>query len=155
MIVCSVSFQVRRRNELVDPFRGMNELAERLWHGFPFGEIAEKEFETEFMPNVDISETDKQVTVKAELPGIAREDIDISLDENYLIIKGEKKQEKEETGKHFHRLERTFGSFYRSLRLPTLVEKDKIDATFKDGVLTVVLPKSEEAKKKITHVTVH
>lgn len=145
----------RRRGELVDPFRNMNEFVQRFWQDFPFGEITEKEFETEFMPNVDISETDKQLTVKAELPGIAREDIDISLDENYLIIKGEKKQEKEETGKHFHRVERTFGSFYRSLRLPTVVEKDKIDATFKDGVLTIVLPKSEEAKKKITHVNVH
>ena len=145
----------RRHNEWVDPFRGMDELVDRFWQGFPFGEIAEREVETEFMPRVDISETDKQLTVKAELPGIAREDIDISLDEGYLIIKGEKKQEKEETGKHFHRVERTYGSFYRSLRLPTMVARDKIDATFKDGVLTVVLPKSEEAKKKITHVTVH
>ena len=146
---------VRRRNELADPFRGMNELMQRLWEGFPFGELAEKEFGTEWVPSVDISETDKQLTVKAELPGMTREDIDISLDENYLIIKGEKKQEKEETDKHFHRVERTFGSFYRSLRLPAGVEKDKIDATYKDGVLTVVLPKSEEAKKKITHVNVH
>lgn len=145
----------RRSDVMVDPFRRMDDLVERLWQGFPLGEIAEKEFETEFMPNVDISETDKQLIVKAELPGIAREDIDISLDEGYLIIKGEKKQEKEESGKHFHRVERAYGSFHRSLRLPTVVEKDKIEATFKDGVLTVVLPKSEEAKKKITHVSVH
>ena len=146
---------VRSRNEVVDPFRGMNELMQRFWHDFPFGEIAEKDFGTEWMPSVDISETDKQVIVKAELPGIAREDIDISLDDNYLIIKGEKKEEKKETDKHYHRVERTFGSFYRSLVLPTAVEKDKIDATYKDGILTVVLPKSAEAAKKITHVKVH
>lgn len=146
---------VKRRNELVDPFRGMNELMQRLWEGLPYGEMVEKEFGTEWIPSVDISETGKKLIVKAELPGMTREDIDISLDEDYLIIKGEKKQEKEENDKHFHRVERTFGSFYRSLRLPTVVEKDKIDATYKNGVLTVVLPKSEEAEKKITHVTVH
>lgn len=146
---------VKRRNELVDPFRGMNELMQRFWEDLPFGEIVEKEFGTEWIPSVDISETGKKLIVKAELPGMTREDIDISLDENYLIVKGEKKQEKEENDKHFHRVERTFGSFYRSLRLPTVVEKDKIDATYKDGVLTVVLPKSEEAEKKITHVAVH
>ena len=146
---------VKRRNELLDPFRRMDELMRRTWGDFPFGELVEKEFGTEWVPSVDISETEKEITVKAELPGIDKKDIEISLDENHLIIKGEKRGETEETGKHFHRVERTFGSFYRSLLLPATVAKDKIDAAYKDGVLTVVLPKSEEAKKRVTHVKVH
>lgn len=145
----------RRRGELLDPFRRMDELMKRAWHDFPFGELIEQEGGKEWLPNVDISETEKEITVKAELPGIDKKNIDISLDENHLVIRGEKKQEKEETGKHFYRVERSFGSFYRSLDLPATVEKDRIDATYKDGVLTIVLPKSEEAKQKITHVAVH
>ena len=145
----------RSRNVLVDPFRSVEELMKKSWHDFPFGELIEKELGSEWTPSVDISETEKEVTVKAELPGIDKKDIEISLNENYLVIKGEKRGETEETGKHFHRVERSYGSFYRSLLLPATVEKDEIDATYKDGVLTVVLPKSEEAKKKITHVKVH
>ena len=145
----------RSRNELVDPFRRMDELMRRAWNDFPFGGLDEKEFGTEWVPSVDISETEKEITVKAEIPGIDKKDIEISLEENHLVIKGEKRGETEETGKHFHRVERCYGSFYRSLQLPATVEKDKIDATYKNGVLTVVLPKSEEAKEKITHVKVH
>ena len=145
----------RSRNELVDPFRRMDELMRRAWGDFPFGGALENEFGTEWVPSVDISETEKEITVKAEIPGMEKKDIEISLDEGHLIIKGEKRGETEETGKHFHRVERTYGSFYRSLELPAVVEKDKIDATYKDGVLTVVLPKSAEAKQKITHVKVH
>lgn len=146
---------VKRRHGLVDPFWRMEELMRRALNDFPFGEVTERDSGTEWMPSVDISETEKEITVKAELPGIDKKDIDISLEENHLIIKGEKRGETEESGKHFHRVERTYGSFYRSLLLPATVEKDKIDAAYKDGVLIVVLPKSEEAQEKITHVKVH
>ncbi|MEW6426759.1 MAG: Hsp20/alpha crystallin family protein [Thermodesulfobacteriota bacterium] len=126
----------------------------RMWSDLPFGGW-EGESAFAWSPKVDLSETDKEITVKAELPGLKREDIDISLDERSLVIKGEKKSESEETGRHFHRVERTYGCFYRALPLPATVEQDKIEATYKDGILTVVLPKTEEARKKLTHIEVH
>lgn len=144
----------RRKSEATDVFRGVDELMHRMWHEFPFGEL-ETDLGVEWTPKVDVSETEKELTVKAELPGIERDHIDISLDENTLVIKGEKNQEKEETGEHYHRVERSYGSFYRSIRLPAAVEKDKIDASYHDGILKVVMPKSKEAKERITHVEVH
>lgn len=143
----------RRRDERVDLFRGMDELMRRMWSDLPFGGI-EGEFGLDWSPKVDLSETEKEIAVKAELPGLKREDIDIYLEERNLVIRGEKKSETEETGRHFHRVERRYGSFYRTLPLPAAVEQDKIEATFKDGILTVVLPKSEEARKKLTHIEV-
>lgn len=143
-----------RRDERLDFFRGMDELMRRMWSDLPFGGW-EGDVGYDWSPKVDLSETEKEITVKAELPGLKREDIDISLDESNLIIKGEKKNEKEETGRHFHRVERTYGSFFRTLPLPATVEQDKVEATYTDGILTITLPKSEEARKKLTHIEVH
>jgi HSP20 family protein len=86
--------------------------------------------------------------VKAEVPGLEPKDIDISLSDGLLTIKGEKKQEREEKEENYHLVERSYGSFARSIRLPNEVQSDKIDASYKNGVLKIVLPKSEEAKKK-------
>jgi len=105
-------------------------------------------------PAVDITEQDDQYSVKVELPGVNKDDVKITLESNILTIRGEKKQEKEEKEKNYHRVERTYGSFQRSFTLPTVVKSDKIDAIFKDGILTISLPKAEEAKPKQIEVRV-
>lgn len=100
------------------------------------------------MPAVDITERDKSYEVTAELPGIDEKDIDVKFADGVLTIKGEKKEETEEKQKDYYRSERRFGSFQRSFRVPDGVEADKIEANFKNGILSVVLPKSAEAQKR-------
>lgn len=100
----------------------------------------------DWAPKVDVSETKDAVVVKAEIPGMEAKDIQASLQENVLTITGEKKQEKEEKDERYHRVERTYGSFARSVRLPAGVEAAKVNAAFKNGVLTVTLPKTAAAK---------
>jgi len=107
-----------------------------------------------FAPAVDIAEQENEYVVKVELPGVAKEDVKISVESNTLTIKGEKKQEKEEKNKNFHRVERSYGSFQRSFTLPATVKNDKIDALFNNGILTITMPKSEEAKPKQIEVKV-
>jgi HSP20 family protein len=101
----------------------------------------------EFSPRIDVSETDNEIKVVAELPGMDEKDITLSLEKEALVISGEKKAENEEKGKNFHHIERSFGSFTRVVALPGEVEADKVDAEFKKGVLTVVLPKPASAVK--------
>jgi HSP20 family protein len=104
--------------------------------------------EREWMPPFDVSETEGEIIVKAELPGMKVEDIDITLTDGLLTIKGERKMEKEDKRENYHRIERQFGTFSRSLNLGVNVKADSIDAGYKDGVLTVTLPKAEEDKPK-------
>jgi HSP20 family protein len=102
----------------------------------------------EWLPAFDVAETEDEVIVKAELPGMAVEEIDITLTDGLLTIKGEKKREKEDKKENFHRIERRYGSFSRTFSLPVEVKADGIDASYKNGVLTVTLPKAEETKPK-------
>lgn len=101
-----------------------------------------------WMPAFDVSETENEIVVKAELPGMDVKDIDIALTDGLLTIKGERKMEKEDKEENYHRIERRFGSFSRSLNLGTKVRADGIEAGYKDGILTVTLPKAEESKPK-------
>ena len=105
-------------------------------------------------PAVDIAELDNEFVVKVELPGINKDDVKITLESNILTIRGEKKEETNVKEENYHRVERTYGSFQRSFKLPTTVKGDNIDATYKDGILTVTLPKAEEAKPKQIEVKV-
>ena len=105
-------------------------------------------------PAVDIAEHDNEYLVNVELPGVNKEDVKITLESNILTIRGDKKQEKDEKSGNYHRVERSYGSFQRSFTLPVMVKSDKIDASYKDGILTVVLPKAEEAKPKQIEVKV-
>jgi len=134
------------------PFRDLERMRremDRLWDSFFEGRPGRKAEEIgEWLPSLDVSETKNDVVVKAELPGIDPKDIDISLANDVLTIKGEKRQEKEEKEENYHLVERNYGSFTRAIRLPKDVQSDKISASFKNGVLKVTLPKSEEAKKK-------
>jgi HSP20 family protein len=102
----------------------------------------------EFLPAFDVSETEKQLIVKAEVPGMDKEDIDISLSDGVLTIKGEKRQEREDKNEHYHTAERRYGAFSRTMPLPVEVDTNKVDATYKEGVLKIILPKSETAKAK-------
>ena len=103
---------------------------------------------SEAFPKMDVSETEKEFKVRAELPGMDEKDIDVSVSNEVLTIKGEKKAEKEDKKPNYYRMERSYGSFQRSIPLPSEVEKDKIKANFKKGVLNIVLPKSEKAVKE-------
>jgi len=143
-----------RKTTTPDLFREFEEMARHFWSDLPFREITTGG-EVAWTPRLDIVETDAGLEVKTELPGLERKDIDISIDRDLLTIKGEKKHEKEEKDRHFHRVERRYGSFYRSVRLPIEVETEKIEATFKDGVLTVNLPRTEGDKKKVKHIDIH
>lgn len=97
-------------------------------------------------PAMDVSETKDAVMVKAEVPGMESKDIQLSLQDQILTLKGEKKQEREETEEHYYRMERSYGAFVRTVRLPATVDGSKVTATFKNGLLKVTLPKSATAK---------
>jgi HSP20 family protein len=108
----------------------------------------------DWAPSVDIVETVEEFSIKAELPAIKREDVKVSVDGGVLRIEGERKREKEEKGKKYHRVERSYGSFLRTFTLPDNVDETNVRAEFKDGVLNVRLPKSEKAKPKSIDVKV-
>ncbi len=101
-----------------------------------------------FVPGIDISETENQFLITAELPGMEKEDIDISLENRRLTISGERKFENEEKGKTFHRVETSYGSFNRSLQLPDSVDENSISATYENGLLNITVDKDEEKVKK-------
>jgi len=109
---------------------------------------------TNWVPACDIYETDKDIVVKAELPGLKKEEVFVSIENNVLMLRGERKFTDEVKRENFHRVERTYGEFLRSFTLPTFVDTTKILAEFKDGILMVTLPKREEAKPKQIEVKV-
>lgn len=139
-------------SELSNVQREINRLFDNFFHGDV--QADESFFSSVWTPAVDIAEQDDQYIVKVELPGVHKDDVKITLESNILTIRGEKKQEKEITEDNYHRVERSYGSFQRSFTLPTTVKADKIDAGVKDGILTVSLPKVEEAKPKQIEVKV-
>lgn len=102
----------------------------------------------DFMPRIDVSETDASMQVTAELPGMDEKDIQLSLENDSLIISGEKKNDVEEKGKNYHRVERSYGSFQRVIPLVSEIQSDKVEATFRNGVLNITLPKTPAAAKQ-------
>jgi HSP20 family protein len=130
-----------------DPFREFPTLNERT--GNFFGRNWEAPFPTTaWNPAVDIFENDNEVVIKAELPGMNAKDIEVKLENNILVLKGERRFEKETKEENYHRVEREYGTFSRAFTLPVAVNAEKVSAEYKDGVLKVVLPKSEEIKPK-------
>ena len=109
--------------------------------------------ETYWMPTVDVSETENDFEIRAELPGVSENDVNVSVTDNRLTVKGEKRQEAETDGKNYHRVERRYGSFQRSFTLPRNVKTSNIKAGFKDGVLTLTIPKPEAAKPTAIPIT--
>ncbi len=150
----------RLRPLLSDPFRELDRMRremERIWGGFlperaaGRGEI--QEF-AEWFPEFDISETKNEIIVRAEIPGIDPKDVNVSLVDNMLTIKGEKKQQLEEKDENYHFIGRNYGTFARAIALPREVQGEKVKASYRDGVLKIVLPKSEEAKEKEVQIKV-
>jgi HSP20 family protein len=143
--------QLDVRREWEYPFgafqREMNKLFDDFFGGFQLSPWAplERRLAAAFIPHVDVSETDKDIKVSAELPGMDEKDIDVSVTRDTLTIKGEKKEEKEDKGKDYYKMERSYGSFTRSVPLPVEVDTDKVQATFKKGVLEITLPKTAKA----------
>ena len=135
-----------------DPFRELEDIQNRLSSLFgrtPLRGIGEEAMTvSEWTPLVDIAEDDKEYLIKAELPEVKKEDVKVTVENGVLTITGERKFEKEEKGKKYHRVERGYGSFTRSFTLPEGAASDKISAEYKDGVLKVHLTKSAEAKPK-------
>ena len=146
------SVPVSREAEMhpLDMFqREMNRLFDDFFKGFglrPSGE--EMEAVGAFYPEVDMTEDENAIYVTAELPGLDEKDIDINLSKDSITLKGEKKEEREEKGKESYYMERSFGSFTRVLPIPVEVNPDKVEATFKKGVLNITLPKVQKEKKE-------
>jgi len=143
---------IRRRGDVFGELTHMQEEMNRFFDEF-FGEHRRGLAEGAWLPAVDVSETDGALVVRAELPGMSHEDIELNVQDNVLTLKGEKKQETQEEKENFHRLERSYGSFTRSFTLPAGVKQEDIKASFKDGVLEVTMPKVEEAKAKKIAIT--
>ncbi len=142
-----------------DPMQDIQEFEKRLssWMRKP---ALSKDRDKESMrvmdwaPSVDITEDDKEYLIKADLPEIKKEDVKISVEDGVLGISGERKYEKEEEGKKYHRVERSYGSFERSFTVPADAEEEKVSAQFNDGVLMIHLPKGEMAKPKRLQIKV-
>lgn len=136
-------------------YRGFDKLFENFFHDFGISPEGRNGGEGgALVPSIDVAETEKAFEVKAELPGVEQKDVEVTIADDVLTIKGEKKSEEKEEGKNFYRSERSYGSFARAISLPPSVNEDKISAAFKNGVLTVTLPKSAEAKKATKKVSV-
>jgi len=119
---------------------------DRLLNDFyPLSILREKD---ELIPAFDIVENEKEFIVSAELPGMEVKDIDVTLSDGVLTVKGEKKQEHEEKGEDYHRIERRYGSFHRSFSIPGKIKTDGVDANYKDGILKLTLSKTEESETK-------
>jgi len=127
----------RLLREAFGPFSGETELSTRAW-----------------APAVDIYETDNDIVLKAELPGVEPKDVEVRVEDNTLYLKGERKFEKEVKEQNYHRVERSYGTFARSFSLPNSINAEKVKAEFKDGLLTITMPKREEAKPKTIKIDV-
>lgn len=128
--------------------RRMNRLFEDFWGDLAHQGEGGETRELRFSPPVDIKETDDSYVVTLEIPGVNKKDISVEVQDNVLSIRGERNFEEEKKGETFHRVERSYGSFVRSFSLPSQVNADKVEAVFKDGLLTLTVAKVEEAKPK-------
>ena len=141
-----------------DPFKEMEDLQNRLsmWSGRAPVRKDGRETITvaEWAPLVDVVEEDKEYLIKAELPEVKKEDVKVTVQDGVLTVTGERKFEKEENGRKYHRIERAYGSFARSFTLPEDADAEKVMAEFKDGVLKVHLPKSKKAKPTSVEVKI-
>ena len=142
-----------------DPFKELEDVSNRLNRIFGrFPARAESGQEmlavADWSPSADITETDAAYLIKAEIPGVQKEDVKVTVQDGMLTMQGERKMEKEEKGKKFHRIERSYGSFVRSFRIPDDADENSVKAEFKDGMLNVTLAKSAKAKAKSVNVSV-
>ncbi|MFW6051679.1 MAG: Hsp20/alpha crystallin family protein [Myxococcota bacterium] len=149
----------RRREAMTgwSPFRELEQMMERMGHLFPRGEGEREQLAlADWAPSVNIREDEGAYVIEAELPRVSRDDVKVSVEEGVLTIEGERKLRKEEgeKGSRYHRVETAFGSFMRRFALPEDAAEEKVDASFKDGVLEVTIPKSSEKKPRARQVEV-
>jgi HSP20 family protein len=137
-----------------DPFRVLKERMDRLFEDTFARTQGDDILQGQWLPAVDIRETENEILVEAELPGVDRKDVKVSVENGVLTLSGERQFSSETKQENYHRIERSYGSFMRSFTLPSTVNVDKVEATHKNGVLTVRLPKREEAKPRTVNVKV-
>ncbi|OGT16732.1 MAG: heat-shock protein Hsp20 [Gallionellales bacterium RIFOXYB12_FULL_54_9] len=142
-----------------NPFRELEDVSNRL--NRIFGHVPARTESAQDMlavadwiPTVDISETDAGYLIKAEIPEVKKEDVKVNIQDGMLTISGERHQEKEEKNKRYHRIERAYGSFARSFRMPDDADENAVNAEFKDGMLNVTLPKSKKTETKSVSVSI-
>jgi len=141
-----------------DPFADVDTLFNRLvpsgLAAWPRLGTSSSDKKLDWAPSADISETEKEYVIRAELPAVKKEDVEVTFDDGLITIKGERRQQKEDKSEKFHRVESFYGSFERSFSLPENVNGDAIHCDSKDGILTVHIPKSETQKRKPKQITV-
>ena len=135
----------RPTTETWDPFAGLEDIRREV----------NRMFDTAFAPALDVVEEKDSFLVKIDLPGLSKDDVSVSIQDNFLIVKGERKHDAEKKDTNFYHRERVHGTFARTIELPTSVDAGKVLATFRDGVLAVTLPKTEAAKPKEIKVSVN
>ena len=141
-----------------DPFRELEDMSDRLNRMFARPAVRTNGKETltvaDWSPTVDISETDGEYLIKAELPEVKKDDVKVTLEDGILTIHGERRREKDEKTTKYHRVERSYGSFVRSFSLPDQVDENGVKAEYRDGMLNLRIPKSEKAKPRAIEVKV-
>ena len=152
LVPFSWSTDLFRRNEN-DPFAAMQTEINRMFEDFGRGSLMRLS-NTDAAPRIDVAETDNAIEITAELPGIDEKDVDVVLRDDLLTIKGEKKSEREEKKKDYHLVERSFGSFARSIRLPFEADSEAVKANFAKGVLKITIAKPAEVKDKTVKIPV-
>ena len=139
-----------RVNPSGNPFGFLHREIDRLFEDFTRGLDATGQTQANLVPSIDVAETDKEIVITAEMPGLERKDVEISLENDMLTIRGEKKveREKEDKNKSYHLIERNYGVFYRVLQLPPGVDPSKVQATMANGVLKITIPKPARSETK-------
>jgi|SRR6186713_2995783 len=143
---------IRRTNPLLSELSGVTGRLNRLLGRDDLLEHEGISGAGDWAPAVDILETDGEMTIKAELPGIEAKDVTISLDNNVLTLRGERRTDREISHENYHRMERAYGSFYRSFAIPAFVDVENVRAEFRNGLLTITLPKKDSAKGRSIEV---
>ncbi len=142
-----------KKNWSVDPFSELEALQREMNRLFDLSYSGKSGQDTSLLagnwsPAIDVYDSKDNLLVKAEIPGLSKDEIHVSIQDDQLVIQGEKKQDQEVKEENFYKTERFYGSFYRSVQLPSAIEADKVNAKYEDGVLSLTLPKKEEAKPK-------
>jgi HSP20 family protein len=145
---------IARSNPFLAELSGMKNRLNRLFDQDDFWINDAYAGAMEWMPAVDIVETDRDITIKAELPGVEPKDVAISLENNVLTLKGQRESAKEVQKENYYRMERATGAFSRSFAIPVSIDGDKVTADFKNGLLTITLPKKESARGRTIEVNV-
>ena len=138
----------RRPLDSMTSLRRLNSVLDQAFGTWPFQSEDNGSVTSAWLPVCDVFESKEAVKIVAEVPGVAPEDVRLSIENNLLTIRGEKKQQAEETNDRVHRYERSYGSFERAFALPTTVDHEKVDATYANGILTVIIPKAERARPR-------